>query len=173
MPAGPKPHPQHRRPLGRCADGPHEPRAPPRTSHGHLARRRPDSTGKGDPARTLALEPARGGALETGETVEEGLRCELREETGLEVQVDELLYVTDRFKSLGHHVVDLCFRIHRIAGTPSEQAVGEDGEILSEVRMVALDDLPAFGLSEKFVRLVRDGFPGKGSYGGEFHALYG
>ncbi len=63
--------------------------------------------------------------------------------------------------------------IHRIAGTPSEQAVGEDGEILSEVRMVALDDLPAFGLSEKFVRLVRDGFPGKGSYGGEFHALYG
>ena len=88
-------------------------------------------------------------------------------------QVDELLYVTDRFKSLGHHVVDLCFRIHRIAGTPSEQAVGEDGEILSEVRMVALDDLPAFGLSEKFVRLVRDGFPGKGSYGGEFHALYG
>ena len=57
--------------------------------------------------------------LETGETVEEGLPCELREETGLEVQVDELLYMTDRFKSLGHHVVDLCFRIHRIAGTPS------------------------------------------------------
>lgn len=89
------------------------------------------------------------------------------------MQVDELLYVTDRFKSLGHHVVDLCFRIHRIAGTPSEQVVGEDGEILSELRMVALDDLPAFGLSEKFVRLVRDGFPGKGSYGGEFHALCG
>lgn len=64
-----------------------------------------------------------GGALEMGETVEERLRRELREETGLD--------------------------------------------------MVALDDLPAFGLSEKFVRLVRDGFPGKGSYGGEFRALYG
>ena len=58
------------------------------------------------------------------------------------------------------------------AGTAAEQPVGEDGKVLSEVRMVALDDLPAFGLSEKFVRLVRDGFLGKGSYGGEFHALY-
>lgn len=88
------------------------------------------------------------------------------------MQVDELLYVTDRFKSLGHHVVDPCFRIHRIAGTAAEQPVGEDGKVLSEVRVVAVDDLPAFGLNEKFVRLVRDGFLGKGSYGGEFHALY-
>ncbi len=117
-----------------------------------------------------------GGGLELGETIEEGLRRELREETGLEVQVDELLYVTDRFKRLGRHVVDLCFRIHRVSGTASAQGAGEGGETpaeVSEVRMVALDDLPTFGLSEKFVRLVRDGFPGKGSYGGEFHALYG
>lgn len=64
-----------------------------------------------------------GGALEMGETVEEGLRRELREETGLD--------------------------------------------------MVALDDLAAFRLSERFARLVCDGFPGKGSHGGEFHALCG
>lgn len=114
-----------------------------------------------------------GGGLEMGETLEEGLRRELREETGLEVHVGELLYVTDRFKSLGRHVVDLCFRVHRVAGTPTEQPAGKDGEVLSEVRMVAVDELPAFGLSEKFAQLVRDGFPGKGSYGGEFHALYG
>lgn len=114
-----------------------------------------------------------GGALEMGETVEAGLCREFREETGLEVQVEELLYVTDRFKGLGHHIVDLCFKVRRVSGVPCEQPLGDDGEVLSEVRMVAVDELAAFGLSEKFAQLVRDGFPGKGGYGGEFHALYG
>ena len=113
------------------------------------------------------------GTVEMGETIEGGLRRELREETGLEVQVDELLYITDRFKSLGHHMVDPYLRIHRVSGAAAEQPVGEEGEVLSEVRMVALDDLAAFRLSERFARLVCDGFPGKGSHGGEFHALCG
>ncbi len=65
------------------------------------------------------------------------------------------------------------FKVRRVSGVPCEQPLGDDGEVLSEVRMVAVDELAAFGLSEKFAQLVRDGFPGKGGYGGEFHALYG
>lgn len=119
-PAAPSaPRPQHRRPrrrpLGRCTDGPMDRELPRIRLTGILLE---------DDRILLAKEALRersrwnlpGGALEMGETVEERLRRELREETGLD--------------------------------------------------MVALDDLPAFGLSEKFVRLVRDGFPGKGSYGG-------
>ncbi len=115
-----------------------------------------------------------GGSLEAGETVEAGLVRELHEETGLDVRVDELLYVTDRFKTLGHQVVDLCFRVSRTGGCFADRLADDgDGETLSEVRMVPLDELGAYGLGEKFVGLVRAGFPNKGSYAGEFHGLYG
>lgn len=115
-----------------------------------------------------------GGSLEAGETVEAGLVRELREETGLDVRVEELLYVTDRFKTLGHQVVDLCFRVSRTGGCFADRLADDgSGETLSEVRMVPLDELGSCGLGEKFVELVRAGFPHKGSYAGEFHELYG
>ena len=115
-----------------------------------------------------------GGSLEAGETIEEGLMRELREETGLQVQVDELLYVTDRFKTLGHQIVDLCFKVRRVGGS-FEQRLADDGngETLSEVRMVPLDELGTCGFDAKFIALVRNDFPGKGSYAGDFHQLYG
>ena len=115
-----------------------------------------------------------GGALEMGETLAEGLARELLEETGLQVQVGDLLYVTDRFKTLGRHVVDLCFEVHRLGGAFANRiARGSDGEILSDVRMVPLSELDSYGFDEKFIALVEGGFPNKGSYGGNFHALYG
>lgn len=115
-----------------------------------------------------------GGALEPGETIEAGLIRELREETGLAVRVEELLYATDRFKTLGHQVVDLCFRVSRTGGCFADRLPNDGhGETLSEVRMVPLGELAAYGLSEKFANLIRAGFPNKGSYAGEFHTLYG
>ena len=115
-----------------------------------------------------------GGSLELGETIEAGLTRELREETGLQVRVEELLYVTDRFKTLGHQVVDLCFKVRRTGGCFADRLANDgSGETLSEVRMVPLNELGTYGLSRKFIELVQDGFPNKGSYAGEFHALYG
>ena len=115
-----------------------------------------------------------GGGLEPGETIEAGLIRELREETGLAVRVEELLYVTDRFKTLGHQIVDLCFKVRRVGGS-FEQRLADDGngETLSEVRMVPLDELGTCGFDAKFIALVRNDFPGKGSYAGDFHQLYG
>ena len=48
-----------------------------------------------------------GGQVEFGETLEDCLMREMREETGLEVEVQGLLYVCDRFKSLNKHVIDV------------------------------------------------------------------
>ena len=82
--------------------------------------------------------------------------------------------MTDRFKTLGHQVVDLCFRIRRVGGSFADrQASDGNGETLGDVRMVSLDEVEACGFSKKFVDLVRSGFPEKGHYAGEFHALYG
>ena len=115
-----------------------------------------------------------GGGLELGETIEAGLLREMREETGLIVRIDELLYITDRFKTLGHHVVDLCFRVCRTGGAFEERQTTDGcGETIPQIRMVPLDQLEAYGLGSTFTTLVRNGFPGKGSYAGDFHALYG
>ena len=40
-------------------------------------------------------------------------------------------------------------------------------------RIVAVDDLPRYGFSDKLVRLIREGFPHKGTYQGDFHEFYG
>lgn len=115
-----------------------------------------------------------GGKLEAGETVARAVAREVREETGLDVEVGDLLYVTDRFKSLGNQVVDLCFEVRRRGGDFARRLVDDgEGETLSEVRMVPVDELASLGFSEKFADLVRAGFPGRGSYQGDFHALYG
>lgn len=115
-----------------------------------------------------------GGKLEYGETVVQGLAREIREETGLEVAVGELLYVTDRFRSRGNHDVDLCFAVHLVGGNVEErQASDGGGEIIGDVRLIPIDDLPKYGFGEKFVTLIREGFPNKGSYYGMFHELYG
>lgn len=117
-----------------------------------------------------------GGRLEVGETIEACLKREMREETGLDVEVGELLYVTDRFKTLGNHTVDLSFAVRRTNGSqdlPLHQTDARDGETLRNVRMAPVDELSAYGMGEKLVDLIKQGFPGKGSYQGDFHQLYG
>jgi 8-oxo-dGTP diphosphatase len=64
-----------------------------------------------------------GGTLELGETIAEGVRRELREETGLEVRVLDLIEVFDRIFPDGegrpqYHFVILDYLCEAAAGTP-------------------------------------------------------
>lgn len=115
-----------------------------------------------------------GGKLELGELLEDCVRREMREETGLEVAVGPLLYVTDRFKALNHHVVDMSFAVRCVGGELAEgPRMDGEGECFAAVRMVPISELERYGFSSKFARLVARGFPERGSYQGEFHAFYG
>ena len=115
-----------------------------------------------------------GGALEPGETLRECLRREMREECVLEVEGGELLYVCDRFRSLGRQTVDMSFLVHRVGGKLLEGPhVDGQGEYFAAAHMVPVDDLPRYGFSDKLVRLVREDFPDKGTYQGDFHEFYG
>jgi len=107
-----------------------------------------------------------GGKPETGETLEECIIREVKEETGLDVSVDCLLYVTDRISD-ENHVIIISFLVRRKGGEPGtgHGQEFETGKIKS-VRMVPFGELEALGFTSEYCELVRSGFPDKGRYRG-------
>jgi ADP-ribose pyrophosphatase YjhB (NUDIX family) len=121
-----------------------------------------------------------GGRLEANETLEQCMIREMKEETGLDVKVKELLYVTDRFRGSDTHVVHFTFLLGRIGANPGEYEwthydphTSNTSKSIREIKMVSVDGLVEYGFSPKFAQLVRSGFPGRGSYQGDFHIFYG
>ena len=108
-----------------------------------------------------------GGALEPGETIEQCLIREMKEETGLDVAVGDLLYICDRIHG-GNHVVHLTFLMTRKGGLLKRGYEPEPGaNQIRDVRMVPLGELPGYGFAPTFYELALSGFPDRGSYKGD------
>ncbi len=107
-----------------------------------------------------------GGKPEAGETLEESCIREVKEETGLDVSVEELLYVTERINK-DEHVVIISFRIRREGG---KLGTGDGHEFktgkIKGVRMIPFDELEGLGFSREYVNMVKTNFPDNGSYRG-------
>ena len=94
-----------------------------------------------------------GGALEVGETLAEGLAREMKEETGLDVEVGPVVDVFDRItldeqgRPRFHYVLVDFLCVVR-AGTP---VAGSD---VAEVALVETDDLARYDLTPKTIEVV-------------------
>jgi 8-oxo-dGTP diphosphatase len=98
-----------------------------------------------------------GGVLEVGETLRQAAVREALEETGLRVQVGELLGVYDRILRdadgrVRYHYVLIDFLCRRIAG---EFAAADDA---AEARWFTRAELGGLGLAEDTAEVIRLGF---------------
>ncbi len=110
-----------------------------------------------------ATEPLRGqwsipgGVLELGETLRIGAAREVLEETGLTVEVGDVLDVFDRIipdaeGRTQYHYVLIDFLCRRTSG---EANAGSD---VSEVRWITCDELEDFEISDSATAVLRKGF---------------
>jgi ADP-ribose pyrophosphatase YjhB (NUDIX family) len=108
-----------------------------------------------------------GGTLELGETLEEGVRRELREETALEVRVLDLIEIFERIvpepapaaataqakpSAPQYHFVIVDYLCEIAAGTPRA------GSDVTDVALVREEDLSAYGLTPTATRVIRKAF---------------
>lgn len=100
-----------------------------------------------------------GGKMEQGESLHQCLIREMREETGLVVNVGRMLYLGER-KMRDLHVIHATFEV----SLENETAVSDTHAPLKE--FVRLGDLEAYGFSQKFKELAMNNFPRAGSYVG-------
>lgn len=97
-----------------------------------------------------------GGLVELGEELADGVRRELKEETGLDVEPLQVLTVFDRITRDGdrvrYHYVIVDYVCRRRGGR-----LKPDSDVV-DARWVRREDLPQYHLTEKATAVVREAF---------------
>ena len=107
-----------------------------------------------------------GGKLERGETLSQGLIREMKEETGLDVEIERMLYLCDVAAS-SNSILHITFLLKRTGGEIELPTNEFDENPIHDVKFVPIPELIQYGFSEKFVQIVQDGFPNAGNYAGD------
>ena len=106
-----------------------------------------------------------GGKVESGETLEQALKREMKEETGLETSVIKLLFVCD-YPEEDPPVLHITFLVGNIGGELRLPDNEYDENPIRDVKMIPVDELSNYGFSDKFRDIVKSDFPDSGSYKG-------
>ena len=95
-----------------------------------------------------------GGRVERGEGLHDALRREVREETGLEVEVGALIEVIElRDPGGAHHFVILDYVARPLDARVAEASL-RAGDDAADARWVALDDLAQYGVTDAVQRVI-------------------
>jgi 8-oxo-dGTP diphosphatase len=96
-----------------------------------------------------------GGIVEIGESLVEATRREIKEETGLDVEVGDVVEVFDRVHRLDgrvqYHFVIVDYVCRPVGG---ELRAADDAE---DARWVSADEIAAYGVNEFAARVIRKG----------------
>lgn len=91
-----------------------------------------------------------GGGIQFEETTHQALGREFREETGLEIEVGDLLFVNEFIKS-PLHALELFFEVKKKGGHLSlgiDPEMTQDTQIIQEVRWMSFDDIKKYPVHE-------------------------
>ena len=106
-----------------------------------------------------------GGRLERGETLEQGIIREMEEETGLKTEVIKLLYICDK-PEISPPLLHLTFLLKKVKGVLRLPSNEYDSNPISDIKMVKIEDIVAYGFTERFKEIVKNSFPNSGNYVG-------
>lgn len=107
-----------------------------------------------------------GGRLERGETVQQGLVREMKEETGLDVKILRMLYVCD-VEASEYTVLHITFLLKSAGGKITLPTNELDENPIHDVKFVPIVELAQYGFSDKFIQMIQDDFPNVGNYMGD------
>ena len=107
-----------------------------------------------------------GGKLEHGETIEQGIIREMKEETGLDVEIIRLLYLCDVAAS-DNTLLHITFLLKRIAGDIALPTNEFENNPIYDVKFISVSELTKYGFNEKFIELAENGFSDSGIYAGD------
>lgn len=111
-----------------------------------------------------------GGVVELGEALTDALRREIREETGLDVEVGPLIETFDRVHRdadgrVRYHFVIVDFLCEAADGAP---VAGTDAE---DVAWVKADELDAYGINPHAAGVIRKGLDLARGFGGRLASI--